>query len=435
MAETCLGKLVFEASDRGDDRVLSVLFQSRREDEIKTALRWRKKWKALGQYKELDGRNALSAAAGNGHTQVVRFLAARGALQIEAEDRVRFDVADIFCGALYHAFKNGQLETAKALLDAGADSSKDLLFHALVHWFSNCQRIYWSLLTVLKEVADVDQVDDEGRTALMIACIDGKSTMVEQLLEHGASPNVQDFGGETPLHLIQPMRFDQLGKMLFKHGAIFHQNYVGLTPLTKMAVLGRHKDVESILSLGESKHTPEDIICALELTGSSLILGDHRVHSYRDLTLGFQYLRRAMALRAESTAEVAIKLLCFPAMAYDLQSETVTMSELDILEGDSEALEVEALLIRERLLTPAAQELYLRPQLIRYAEKAVKNDRLEKAALITEHALNLQRAEGGLDPQICDIICTILQKFSDTAKSRAGLIPASIQRIMSLVKN
>uniref|UniRef100_A0A7S2WMD2 FYVE-type domain-containing protein n=1 Tax=Mucochytrium quahogii TaxID=96639 RepID=A0A7S2WMD2_9STRA len=53
---------------------------------------------------------------------------------------------------------------------------------------------------VLPKVDDVDEVDDEGATALHYACLMGHTLIVKQLIAAGASKNVMDNSLMTPLH-------------------------------------------------------------------------------------------------------------------------------------------------------------------------------------------------------------------------------------------
>jgi len=57
------------------------------------------------------------------------------------------------------------------------------------------------VVALLDEKVDIEARDSAGRTALMLAVLNGRDAVVTVLLAHGADPNVTDGHGETPLHL------------------------------------------------------------------------------------------------------------------------------------------------------------------------------------------------------------------------------------------
>lgn len=57
------------------------------------------------------------------------------------------------------------------------------------------------VVALLDEKVDIESRDSAGRTALMLAVLNGREAVVTVLLAHGADPNVTDGHGETPLHL------------------------------------------------------------------------------------------------------------------------------------------------------------------------------------------------------------------------------------------
>jgi hypothetical protein len=57
------------------------------------------------------------------------------------------------------------------------------------------------VVALLDGKVDIEARDSAGRTALMLAVLNGRDAVVTVLLAHGADPNVTDGHGETPLHL------------------------------------------------------------------------------------------------------------------------------------------------------------------------------------------------------------------------------------------
>ncbi|EKX34971.1 hypothetical protein GUITHDRAFT_42184, partial [Guillardia theta CCMP2712] len=52
---------------------------------------------------------------------------------------------------------------------------------------------------LLRQGANIDEKNYDGRTVLHIACAEGNYRMVEVLLNHGADKNIKDRWGNTPL--------------------------------------------------------------------------------------------------------------------------------------------------------------------------------------------------------------------------------------------
>jgi ankyrin repeat protein len=65
----------------------------------------------------------------------------------------------------------------------------------------------------------IDQTDEDGRTALMHAAIDGNEQFVKLLLQKGANKDAQDKGGFSALHFAaQDYRVDVV-RLLIQAGA------------------------------------------------------------------------------------------------------------------------------------------------------------------------------------------------------------------------
>jgi len=125
------------------------------------------------------GQTALMWAAAEGHADIVNLLAAKGAdLNVRSYDRdtslpkmaAGTPAAPIARGgltALLFAARQGEMETAKALLDAKAD---------------------------------VNAVDSDGNNALTLAILNTHYDLTQMLIERGADPNVAAKNGRTALY-------------------------------------------------------------------------------------------------------------------------------------------------------------------------------------------------------------------------------------------
>ncbi|HZF28025.1 MAG TPA: ankyrin repeat domain-containing protein [Gammaproteobacteria bacterium] len=126
------------------------------------------------------GETALMWAAGHGHADAIRALAAGGA-KLDAHaatidlppTKVNFSFAVTTAlprggmTALMYAAREGQLDAATALAEAGAD---------------------------------LNAVDPEGTTALVIAIINAHYDVAARLVEEGADPNIGDTAGMAALY-------------------------------------------------------------------------------------------------------------------------------------------------------------------------------------------------------------------------------------------
>jgi ankyrin repeat protein len=61
--------------------------------------------------------------------------------------------------------------------------------------------------------------DPEGRTALMLAVVNGKAGAVKVLLAHHANPNIADAKGTTPLRAALTNRQAKIFDLLSRAGA------------------------------------------------------------------------------------------------------------------------------------------------------------------------------------------------------------------------
>ena len=104
-------------------------------------------------------------------------------------------VAVVFIFAVGCSFKSGQLRVASS--DGETDKVQALLAQG----------------------ADVNNTDNEGRTALMVAALRGHTEIVQSLLEQGGDVNAKDNNGRTALMTAENMGYVEIIRMLKKAGA------------------------------------------------------------------------------------------------------------------------------------------------------------------------------------------------------------------------
>ena len=180
--------------------------------------------------KDRRGLSLLHLAAFRGHTEVVRFLLARG-LKASVQDPSGLTP---LMGAAYFGHK----EVASLLLDHGADiNKKDSRGNSPLLFTLN--RDNQKIVTfLLDKGASLETKDNLGNTPLLLAALNGKIKQVQLLLEKGADVNAANKRGNTPLSLAQREGHQAIARMLIKRGAI--KKGAGL-PLLKGDYLGQER--------------------------------------------------------------------------------------------------------------------------------------------------------------------------------------------------
>ncbi|EXJ15272.1 ankyrin repeat domain-containing protein [Imhoffiella purpurea] len=106
------------------------------------------------------------------------------------------------------------LLTVFALLACSEPAQPTLSLYRAVHIGDLDQvkrHLYWH--------TDIDQPDVDGDTPLHVAAQNGKVTIAEHLLSHGANPDVLDASGRTPLEVALRFGKTQVAQTLVEHGA------------------------------------------------------------------------------------------------------------------------------------------------------------------------------------------------------------------------
>lgn len=133
------------------------------------------------------------------------------------------------------------------------DDSDTEIYHKLCHPLCNCKKCRGKISrNLLKNSPTVTSRDSHGLTALHVACIYGKSTIVESLIEMGSAVNVTDLNECTPLHYASARGHQNALLLLLHSGANINQVNIDQNTPLHMAVNNGHMNcVKALIYFAE----------------------------------------------------------------------------------------------------------------------------------------------------------------------------------------
>ena len=255
-------------------------------------------------------------------------------------------------------------------------------------------------------------------TPLMVACYNDRIDIATYLVENGADIHLEDNIGSTALHDAARRGHVELVGKLLALGAEQKQIHKCLTPLLAASNDCRIEMVEYLVTRPEC--TKEQRVDALELLGAT-IANEPDVY---DIEKAFSYMKRGMEERYEDLSCPLLKKKMEPVEAYQNRTESQTLEELSLLEGDDHAIGMEGLLIRERILGTDNTELILP---IRY--------RGARLADFKEYELSIALFKLAMETAMnCDVpsnaeIDHITNVFASMLRNGHNLSPKNIENI------
>ena len=286
----------------------------------------------------------LIVAARDGNLYFVKVLLRYGA-NIEARGTINIDglvVED--CTALWVAAAKGHFDVVRFLIEQNAEvdgrtSSNSTPLRAAA--FDGHLDIVRCLV---ENGADVNARNNFNTTPLMITCYKGHLDVASYLVKHGANINLHDNKGSSCLHRASEGGHVQLACELLALGAKQTQNLNRLTPLLEASNNCKIEMVEWFINRPEC--SKEQRIDALELLGATIA---NDADAY-DIEKAFSFMKRGMEERYKDPLYSLLKKKMEPVEAYQNRTESQTLKELSLLEGDDHAIQMEGLIIRERIL-------------------------------------------------------------------------------------
>ncbi|KAG0516427.1 hypothetical protein BDA96_09G002200 [Sorghum bicolor] len=200
--------------------------------------------------RDANKRTALHFAAREGRADVCEFLIGELGLPVDPKD-------DDGETPLIHATRQGHLDTAKYLLDHGADPSvaTNLGATALHHAAGIGNTELMKLL--LSKGVDVESESDAG-TPLVWAAGHGNPDAVKLLLQHNAKPNTENDDGVTALLSAVAAGSLPCLEVLIKAGANPNVKAGGATPLHIAADSGNIEVIKCLLKAGADPNICDD---------------------------------------------------------------------------------------------------------------------------------------------------------------------------------
>ena len=272
------------------------------------------------------------------------------------------------------------------------------------------------LSSLIRNGADIDaRINKMNQTLLMRASFHGggdiRSEKFRLLIENDANLDLQDKSGNTALHYAVNSRDKSV--ILVDAGASQLCNSQGLTPLLAASKNGDSSIVAYFLRNHRPEITKEKKIDALELVGASVCLTLRQPSSFK---LALMYIKRGMTERFADPSQPLLKQQMEPVEAYQNRKECQTLEELAQIEGDENAIIMESLVIRERILGINNKGCLLKP-IRNVSLDYFRRNNFSTYLSLRLHAIKIAQScheEASYDFQ--NIIFNILQVWSTFAK-------------------
>ncbi|XP_031162539.1 protein fem-1 homolog B [Sander lucioperca] len=409
-----LSGYVYKAASEGRVLTLAALLHNHSEAEVRYLLNY---------VTQVAGQRStpLIIAARNGHDKVVRLLVDHYKVNTEQTGTVRFDGYVIDgATALWCAAGAGHFEVVRLLLTHRANVNHTTVTNSTPLRAACFDGRLDIVRYLVEHDADIRITNKYNNTCLMIAAYKGHADVVKFLLERGADPNAKAHCGATALHFAAEAGHLEIVTELVRCQAGMVVNGHGMTPL-KVAAESCKADVVELL-LAHADCDPRSRIEALELLGASFA-NDRENY---DIQRTYHYLHTAMTERHRDPDNVVAKELLPAIEAYGGRAECRTLAELEAIRADRDALHMEGLMIRERVL--GSDNIDVSHPIIYRGAVYADNMEFEHCIKLWLHALRL-RQKGNRNTH--KDLLRFAQVFSQMVHLKERVLAAAVEQVLS----
>jgi len=351
------------------------------------------------------GNSALVTAARHGHRKVVKWMLSHGA-DCEARGSCEFDGDTLEnVPALWAASAAGHFTIVQTLVMEGANVNARTKTNS-TPLRAACFDGHSSIVSyLLKRGADPEIANRYGHTCLMIACYKGHKKCVDLLLKQDIDINKRSNKGTTALHDAAESNNVEIFRTLFRKGAKFLTNELGVSPLIT-AALGGHEAIVGYFGCGEfikDTHVSNSVTKA-KIAEAVELLGCYFVDKSREFAKGVEHWIWANMIRGTDPIEIAE-----PEEAYENFTELNTAESLRSSLADRHRIKMNSLLIRERVLGRSHPEVsfFIRYRGAVYADAGS----YERCITLWKYALEMQISTS--NKPVCQHILSSLHSFVD----------------------
>ncbi|KAK1160866.1 hypothetical protein AOXY_G19697 [Acipenser oxyrinchus oxyrinchus] len=372
-----LAGYVYKAASEGRVLTLAALLLNHSEAETRYLLSF---------VTEHGGQRStpLIIAARNGHAKVVRLLLEHYRVETEQTGTVRFDGYVIDgATALWCAAGAGHFEVVRLLVTQRANVNHTTVTNSTPLRAACFDGRLDIVKYLVENRANIGIANKYDNTCLMIASYKGHTDVVKYLLEQKADPNAKAHCGATALHFAAEAGHLEIVKELVRWKAAMVVNGHGMTPFKVAAESCKAEVVELLLSHVDCDRKSR--IEALELLGASFA-NDRENY---DILKTYHYLYLAMLERYRDPSNIIEKEVLPPIEAYGNRTECRTLHDLEALRQERDALHMEGLIVRERIL--GADNIDVSHPIIYRGAVYADNMEFDKCIKLWLHALELRQ--------------------------------------------
>ncbi|CAG0890707.1 unnamed protein product [Cyprideis torosa] len=329
----------------------------------------------------VNGATPLVMACRNGHLDVAKYLVLNCKANLEQTGSVTFD-GETIEGAppLWCAAAAGHFEIVTLLVGHGANVNSTTKTNSTPLRAACFDGHFHIVRYLISKGADLEIANRHGHSCLMIACYKGHYEIAKYLISLRADVNRKSIKGNTALHDCAESGSLEIMKLLLSHNARMEVDCYGMTPILAAAVTGHNHIVEYLLR--NIDISIQEQIDALELLGATYL------DKKRDLYTAAEMWSKALRLRGKH--DLPKQPRNSPIAAFEGAEEVRTEEELVDCMTNPDAMRMQALLVRERILGPAHPDT---SYFIRYrgAVYADAGD-IPRCIMLWTYALDMQQA-------------------------------------------